>query len=88
MRSLSPLRLHRIKGEKMFLSFSNIKIPKDWTGNQAKVIIEFLDEISTAIWNLYEDSILIAIQIDNNLSKIKDDKKTTITKIEDNIFPF
>ncbi|MCP4606073.1 MAG: hypothetical protein GY847_37110 [Proteobacteria bacterium] len=39
----------------------NVSIPKDWTGEQALAVIDIIDEISTAIWNLHDEKILKAI---------------------------
>ncbi len=42
---------------------TSIDIPIDWTGEQAKIVWEFLvEEIGTAIWNVYGNRIDEAIQ--------------------------
>ncbi len=37
-----------------------INIPEDWTGNQAIAVVEFLDELSAAIWSTHELKMLDA----------------------------
>ena len=37
-----------------------INIPKNWTGDQALAVVEFLDEITAAIWNVHEPKMLDA----------------------------
>jgi hypothetical protein len=47
---------------------TNIDIPTDWTGEQAKIIWEFLvEEIGTAIWNVYGDRIERVIEKEETL---------------------
>jgi hypothetical protein len=42
---------------------NKIDIPKEWTGDQAKAVWEFLvEEIGSAIWNVHEKSILEAME--------------------------
>ncbi len=35
-------------------------IPKDWTGDQALAVVEFLDEINAMIWFVHETKMLDA----------------------------
>ena len=37
-----------------------INIPKEWNGNQALAVVEFLDELSAAIWKVHEAKMLDA----------------------------
>jgi hypothetical protein len=37
-----------------------INIPEDWTGDQALAVVEFLDELSAAIWSTHELKMLDA----------------------------
>ena len=43
--------------------FENVSIPNDWTGEQAKVVVDFLEEICHAIWCLHERPILEAYEL-------------------------
>ena len=47
--------------------FPKILIPSDWTGDQAKAIVDFLDEISSAIWDTHEAKIMSAMNLDESL---------------------
>lgn len=38
----------------------NVHIPTEWTGEQAKAVWEFIDEIGSAIWDAHEEEILEA----------------------------
>ncbi len=42
--------------------FQKVQIPSDWTGEQAKAIVDLLDEISTAVWDTHESAILDVIK--------------------------
>ena len=37
-----------------------INFTKDWTGHQALAVVEFLDELSAAIWKIHEPKMLDA----------------------------
>ena len=37
-----------------------INIPNHWTGKQALAVVEFLDEISAAVWTVHEINMLDA----------------------------
>lgn len=39
-------------------SFSTISIPKDWTGEQANAVFDFLEDILTAIWETHETALI------------------------------
>ena len=41
---------------------TQIPIPKYWTGDEATAVLEFLDDINTAIWNAHEEKILNAMK--------------------------
>jgi hypothetical protein len=45
----------------------NIIVPPDWTGEQALAVVDFLDEINTAIWEMYDDEIIDAMQKKDSL---------------------
>ncbi|MCP4605908.1 MAG: hypothetical protein GY847_36250 [Proteobacteria bacterium] len=49
--------------------FPKINIPPDWTGAQAKAIVDLLDEISTAVWDTHESQILDVIKREESLLK-------------------
>ena len=51
---------------------SKITIPPDWTGEQAWAVVEFIDEISSAIWNVHDEKIVAAIQKDSQLEQAQD----------------
>ncbi len=40
---------------------TKVSIPPDWTGDQANAVIELLDDISTAIWEVHEKKIIDAM---------------------------
>jgi len=42
--------------------FSSIHIPPDWTAEQAHAVVEFLDDLSTQIWEIHEQKILDAME--------------------------
>lgn len=44
-----------------------IQIPTDWTGEQAKIVWEFLEEIGTAIWDVYGERIDEATENEESL---------------------
>ncbi len=51
-----------------------INIPEDWTGNQAIAVVEFLDELSAAIWSTHELKMLDACHSDIALNAETDDE--------------
>jgi hypothetical protein len=62
-------------------------IPKDWTGKQALTLVEFLDELSAAIWNVHEIKMLDAWH--KRYSKPKRMTETANKELEDQDgFPF
>lgn len=42
----------------MNIYLGQVTIPPDWTGDQALAVVEFLDDISNAIWKIHEQKIL------------------------------
>lgn len=36
-------------------------IPSEWSGDQARAVIELLDRIAAAVWDVHEDEILASI---------------------------
>lgn len=40
-------------------------IPTEWTGDQAKTVWEFLEEIGSAIWDVHEEEMLKAVEREN-----------------------
>ena len=38
--------------------FENVSIPTDWTGEQARAVVDFLEEICHAIWLIHERPII------------------------------
>jgi hypothetical protein len=67
-----------------------IHIPKDWTGEQAKAVWEFLEEICTAIWDVHDLKLLDAFQKEESLlerSASADDRLIDDDHFEDDI-PF
>jgi len=40
---------------------TKVTIPPEWSGEQALAVIEFLDEISTAIWEVHDQKTLDAM---------------------------
>ena len=44
-----------------------VRIPQNWTGEQAKLILEFLEEITTAIWDVHDQKLIKAIQKEKSL---------------------
>ena len=38
--------------------FSNINVPKNWSGKQAKAVIDFIEDIAQTIWDVHEIAIL------------------------------
>jgi hypothetical protein len=62
------------------IRFSNVSIPPEWTGEQAKAVIDFLEEICLTIWDVHERDILEAThQRESMLERPAD---------EDDAFPF
>ncbi len=55
----------------------HLSIPKHWTGAEANAVLEFLDNINTAIWNAHEEKILNVMQKQEFLREhnAKDDKE-------------
>ena len=43
------------------MTWTKIHIPPEWTAEQAHAVVEFLDDLSTAIWEIHEDKILEAM---------------------------
>jgi hypothetical protein len=41
--------------------FAKQQIPKWWTGDQAHAVVDLLDVISTAVWDVHEDKIIEAM---------------------------
>ena len=37
---------------------AKVTIPKDWNADQAKLVLEFLDDIIAAIWHVHEEAVL------------------------------
>ena len=72
--------------------FPKILIPSDWTGDQAKAIVDFLDEISSAIWDTHEAKIMSAMNLDESLLERvakKDDASSEATRLDSyDDFPF
>ena len=33
-------------------------VPPDWSGDQARAVVELLDDIASAVWDAHEDKIL------------------------------
>lgn len=50
-----------------------INIPKNWTGDQALAVVEFLDEITAAVWNVHEIKMLDAWHEQNAANAVTDD---------------
>lgn len=46
--------------------FTTVPIPTDWSGKEAKAVLDFLEEVCQAIWYVYEQSITEA-QIQQDL---------------------
>ncbi len=40
---------------------TKVSIPPEWTGEQVLAVVEFLDEISTAIWETHDQKIVDAM---------------------------
>jgi uncharacterized protein YktA (UPF0223 family) len=40
----------------------NVPIPRNWTGEQAKAVLDFLDEIASAIWDVHEKALFEEIE--------------------------
>ncbi len=59
------------------LHYMNISIPIKWTGEQARLICDFLEEISAHIWQVHEHAILDTIQSKNISRKTKEEKQPT-----------
>ncbi len=38
-----------------------LRIPEDWTGEQALAVFEFLERFATAIWDRYENQMIPAL---------------------------
>lgn len=49
--------------EKLHIELS---IPKEWNGNQAKTVFEFLEAVMGAIWDVHGDEIEEAINEEEN----------------------
>ncbi len=48
---------------------TKISIPKCWTGDEASAVLEFLDDINTAIWNAHEKKIINVMRKQHITSK-------------------
>ena len=45
-----------------------IVVPHDWSGEEALTVVGFLEQIVQAIWNLHNDSMLVAMRRRNAAS--------------------
>jgi hypothetical protein len=41
--------------------FAKLQIPQEWTGEQAHAVVDLLDVISTAVWDVHELKIIEAM---------------------------
>ena len=41
--------------------FAKLQIPEWWSGNQAHAVVDLLDVISTAVWDVHEEKIIEAM---------------------------
>ena len=41
--------------------FAKLQIPEWWTGAQAHAVVDLLDVISTAVWDVHEEKIIEAM---------------------------
>ena len=48
-------------------SLNNIKIPMDWTGDEANAVVAFLYKIADAIWDVHENRMRKAIQAEQDV---------------------
>jgi len=63
---------------------TKVEIPTDWTGEQAKIIWEFLtEEIGRAIYNLYGERIERAIEKEETLLE-----QAALGDLSNNDYPF
>ena len=65
--------------------FPKILIPSNWTGDQAKAVVDFLDEISSAIWDTHESKIMSAMNLDESLlerAAKTDDASSEIVRLD------
>jgi predicted HAD superfamily Cof-like phosphohydrolase len=63
---------------------TKIEIPADWTGEQAKIIWEFLvEEIAEAIYNVYGDRIERAVEKEETLLD-----RAACDELTDDDYPF
>ena len=46
------------------MPINEIRIPKDWTGEQAVLVLDFLEHLIDTIWAIHEDAITATIQTD------------------------
>lgn len=45
-----------------------IIVPHDWSGEEALTVVDFLEQIVQAIWNLHNDSMIVAMRRRNAAS--------------------
>ena len=64
-----------------------VPIPKDWTGNQAKTVWEFLENIMEAIWDAHGDEIDEAIETEEH-RLLAAARGETLKEYQDDDFPF
>lgn len=46
------------------MPINKIQIPKDWTGQQAVLVLDFLEHLIDTIWAIHKDAITATIQTD------------------------
>ena len=67
---------------------TKVTIPPEWTGEQVLAVIEFLDEISTAIWETHDQKIVDAMNKHESLLEhpILDEEEGRPLSPEDDLY--
>jgi len=67
---------------------NKITIPKNWTGDEAKIVWEFLENIIVAIWNVHFNALDEAIKRENALLERTPGGDDIHRRITDDDYPF
>jgi hypothetical protein len=65
---------------------TKLTIPPEWTGEQVLAVVEFLDEISTAIWEVHDQKILDAMNKREREESVPDEEDGRPLKPEDDLY--
>jgi len=69
--------------------FAKQQIPKWWTGEQAHAVVDLLDVISTAVWDVHEEKIIEAMHKREDMLQSRTSRSTgsiQCAKADDDLF--